>query len=81
MRNKKRARIKGNESTLTIAEWAKKLYLSNGHCFYCEKHIGFKGLVLEHTIPIAKGGGTTLRNCVPSCGDCNKKRWQQGVYA
>lgn len=73
--HKGRARKKGCEATLTTAQWIAKLRSSQGYCFYCHKYIGYQFLVLEHFIPIAKGGGTTLENCVPACQGCNSDRW------
>lgn len=80
-RNNKRARVKGNEATLTIAQWGKILRNSQGHCTYCQQHFGFDALVIEHRLPIAKGGGTTAENCVPACGYCNAERWIKGVVS
>jgi 5-methylcytosine-specific restriction endonuclease McrA len=75
IRQKKRARVKGNEATLTTAQWVKKLYDSQGYCHYCHKHIGYSALTLEHLIPVANGGGTTAENCVPACMACNWNSW------
>src|SRR6266704_461109 len=75
VRQKKRARVKGNEATLTTAQWVEKLRASQGYCHYCHTFIGFRALTLEHIIPIAKGGGTTAENCVPACMDCNWNSW------
>lgn len=71
---KRRARQKGNDANLTTAQWSRILYLSRGYCFYCRKHIGYSNLVMEHRIPIVKGGGTTIENVVPACSSCNSKK-------
>ncbi len=75
VRQKKRAGSKGCEATLTTAQWAAKLRLSQGCCYYCHKFIGYRMLSPEHMLPIAKGGGTTSDNCVPACMRCNLERW------
>jgi 5-methylcytosine-specific restriction endonuclease McrA len=31
-------------------------------------------LVLEHVVPIYRGGDTTLGNCVPACSVCNNAK-------
>lgn len=76
VRQKKRARVKGAEATLTTAQWIEKLRTSQGCCYYCRKFIGYRALTLEHLVPVAKGGGTTAENCVPACMDCNAKSWR-----
>lgn len=71
IRQKKRARIKGNKATLTTEQWSLTLRLSQGYCYYCHEHIGYKALAMEHRVPLAKGGGTTIENIVPACAFCN----------
>jgi 5-methylcytosine-specific restriction enzyme A len=31
-------------------------------------------LTMEHVIPIARGGKSDRKNCVPCCKDCNTKK-------
>jgi 5-methylcytosine-specific restriction endonuclease McrA len=78
-RNNKRARDKGNKAILTVAQWGKILKASKGHCFYCKKHFGYSLVVMEHRIPISKGGETSSKNCVVSCVSCNSKKWTNEV--
>jgi 5-methylcytosine-specific restriction endonuclease McrA len=73
-RQKTRARKNGCVASLTAAQWAKKLYMSRGYCYYCRKHIGYKELAMEHKIPVTKGGGTTIENVVPACSVCNRSK-------
>ena len=75
VRQKKRAKDKGAEATLTIAQWAQKLRISQGRCHYCNTYIGYRALTLEHLIPVSNGGGTTADNCVPACMGCNWNSW------
>ena len=75
IRHRKRAKIKGTDATLTLAEWIEKIRDSQGLCYYCNGPIGYNALTLEHLIPIAKGGGTTAENCVPACMTCNWEQW------
>lgn len=44
----------------------------NHRCRYC----GVMGveLVMEHVVPVALGGATTMRNMVASCVDCNTRK-------
>lgn len=75
MRHRKRAKSKGLDATLTLAQWTEKLHNSQGYCHYCHKSIGYRTLTLEHLVPVAKGGGTTADNCVPACITCNWEQW------
>ena len=63
-----RASQAGLPATLTLEEWLQTLADFNGLCAYCMTR-PFEHL--EHFIPIDAGGGTTVDNCVPSCGRCN----------
>jgi hypothetical protein len=42
----------------------------NYTCRYC----GEPGNVVDHVIPVAKGGGTSPENCVTACPKCNGKK-------
>lgn len=66
-----RARKAGTEATLTIAEWLGTLENFHYRCAYCQA--GPYELI-EHYIPISKGGGTTALNCVPACFRCNSQK-------
>ena len=67
-----RAEKEGLPATLTLEEWLQTLADFNGLCAYCLER-PFEHL--EHFIPIDAGGGTTVGNCIPSCGKCN---WSKG---
>jgi 5-methylcytosine-specific restriction endonuclease McrA len=58
---------------LTLAEWLQTLADFRGLCAYCQER---PFAHLEHFIPIDAGGGTTLDNCIPACGQCN---WSKGA--
>lgn len=40
-------------------------------CAYCKKKVTINTAVLEHKIPIVKGGSHTPANCTTSCAKCN----------
>jgi 5-methylcytosine-specific restriction endonuclease McrA len=48
---------------LILEQWLHLLEQSEGKCHYCH--------VLDHMIPIIRGGGTTLTNVVAACRKCN----------
>ncbi len=43
-------------------------------CAYCKKKVTINTAVLEHRIPIAKGGSHTPENCTTSCAKCNAEK-------
>ncbi len=63
-----RAREQRRPATLTAEQWMRTLSHYHRRCAYCEDG---PYEVLEHTVPLALGGGTTEENCVPACRACN----------
>lgn len=63
-----RAKAKCN---LTLRAWATTVEHYKGLCAYCGKR---EYRVIEHVLPIALGGGTTVDNCVPACEECNQRK-------
>jgi hypothetical protein len=66
--NNYRAAAEGLSFGLTATDWENIVADHEGRCAYCGKR---KRLVLEHVIPISRGGGTTIDNVVPACFGCN----------
>lgn len=69
-----RAKKAGAPATLTIAEWLHTLESFHHLCAYCQAK---PYEVMEHYMPIAKGGGTTAENCIPACAKCNAEKSYQ----
>lgn len=67
--NKRRAIKVGAVGLYTIDGWLQKLAYHGGRCYYC-KLIPRK-VVMEHRIPLSRGGTNWLANLVPSCTSCN----------
>jgi len=63
-----RAREHRRPATLTVEQWMRTLNRYEWRCAYCEDG---PYEALEHTLPLARGGGTTEENCVPACRACN----------
>ena len=60
---------------LREAVWEKrnsKDTLTNGKCFVCDEHLGFKNMQCGHIISYYLGGDTKLENLEPICGNCNQ---------
>lgn len=55
---------------LTVKQWRSVLLYFDNKCAYG----GHKYEALEHFVPITKGGGTIMGNCVPACLSCNTKK-------
>ena len=45
-----------------------------GVCYHCENKFPVNDLTMDHLIPIARGGVSDKKNCVPSCKECNTKK-------
>lgn len=69
-------------ATLTLRQWLATLDYFTWKCAYCQKQ---PHKIMEHFIPISMSdnypryynavvGGTTVKNCVPACYDCNGKK-------
>jgi 5-methylcytosine-specific restriction endonuclease McrA len=65
------ARKHGGQASLKVSEWLEKLRDTQGHCSYCQKDVGLTELVIEHVIPLSRGGDNTAENVVPACAACN----------
>ena len=78
-----RALNAGTESTLTYDEWHVILADHKHLCAYCGEE---RKLLVEHQLPLSRGGGNTAQNVVPACSACNSskgnrtvKEWREGV--
>lgn len=58
-------------TTLTASEWINTLQSFHFLCAYCQVK---PYAVLDHIMPVSKGGGTTKENCVPACVHCNGQK-------
>jgi len=67
--SKRRARRKNLPDDFSEEEWKHALEYFEHRCAYCGEECST--LVGEHFIPIARNGGTTRSNMVPSCPTCN----------
>ncbi len=54
---------------LSIQDWSDIRSAYHNRCAYCGN---YERLVIEHMVPVTRGGGTTPANIVPSCDRCNK---------
>ena len=48
--------------------------VGKGLCYHCEKKFKADELTMDHLIPIARGGKSDKKNCVPSCKECNTRK-------
>jgi len=69
--HKKKEKAKARE--LRMSQWWKQ-QLGRGICYHCEQKFKTEELTMDHLIPIARGGFSDKKNCVPSCKECNTKK-------
>lgn len=65
----RRAAVAGAECDLTVEQWRKWVKALGNRCVYCGSEM--RRALLEHVVPISRGGGTTANNVVPGCLPCN----------
>lgn len=58
---------------LRKSQWWKQ-QLGRGICYYCDNKFDKQLLTMDHVIPIARGGKSTKKNCVPACKECNSEK-------
>jgi 5-methylcytosine-specific restriction protein A len=64
---------KAKARELRQSQWWRQT-LGKGVCYHCEQRFPIGELTMDHLIPIARGGYSDKKNCVPSCKDCNTKK-------
>jgi 5-methylcytosine-specific restriction protein A len=69
--HKKREKEKARELRKSL--WWRQL-VGKGQCYHCEQKFCPDELTMDHLIPIARGGKSDKKNCVPSCKDCNTQK-------
>ncbi len=69
--HQKREKAKARE--LRQSQWWKQ-QLGKGTCYHCGQRFQPAELTMDHLVPIARGGKSDKKNCVPSCKDCNTKK-------
>lgn len=71
--NKRRAwRVGADDGTVTAAAWLGILKRFGRRCYYCNKPL--KRPVMEHKIPLCRGGLHSISNIVPACKPCNSRK-------
>lgn len=69
--HQKREKAKARE--LRQSQWWRQ-EVGKGVCYHCQERFKPEDLTMDHLIPIARGGKSTKKNCVPSCKTCNTKK-------
>lgn len=68
-------RIAGNpdNAEVTPRDIRRLIERFRGCCAYCGQVAD--PVHLDHVIPVARGGRTSIGNLVPACGSCNQSKW------
>lgn len=69
--HQKKEKAKARE--LRQSQWWKQ-QLGKGMCYHCGQRFPPSELTMEHLIPIARGGKSDRKNCVPACKECNTQK-------
>ena len=68
---KKREKAKARD--LRNSQWWRQ-EVGKGVCYHCQQKFLPAELTMDHLVPIARGGLSNKRNCVPSCKACNTEK-------
>lgn len=55
------------------------LFALDPYCAYCGTELNLYACVLEHVIPLSRGGLNSLSNIVLSCADCDESKGDASV--
>lgn len=64
----KRERSRARE--LRKSQWWKQ-QIGPGLCYHCGQKFPAQELTMDHLLPLARGGKSSKKNCVPCCKPCN----------
>src|SRR5687768_14667269 len=54
--------------------------MTYGKCWYCGSNLNpFSNFVVEHMIPLCRGGTDDIENLVPACSYCNQDKGTKTV--
>jgi 5-methylcytosine-specific restriction endonuclease McrA len=69
--------------TLSKRERLLVLQAASYRCAYCNTKLDFSSFCIDHIIPYAAGGSTSIRNSAAACFPCNilkGKRYEKPIY-
>lgn len=61
-------------ATHTPAEWHAIVVAAAGRCEYCGERTPGRQRVMEHRVPLSRGGSDGADNLAYSCGRCNRSK-------
>jgi len=70
-----RASQAGAEASLAAEDYVHLIEAWDKRCAYCNHAL--VTVLLEHMLPIARGGSSALDNVAPSCDSCNVRKGNQ----
>lgn len=66
----------GRNGTLTSKQWRDACEAFNNTCAYCGAETN---LTMEHVVPVASGGATSVDNIIPACQSCNSSKGKKDM--
>lgn len=69
----RRARLRGNGGTHTVADIERQYLAQKGRCYWCKAKVG-KSYHVDHVVPTILGGSNGPENLVISCPRCNQSK-------
>lgn len=61
-----------DKRALTASEWEILLHRQKHHCYWCRQRM--VNIVMDHVIPLSRGGQHVKENIVLACPGCNSRK-------
>lgn len=74
-----RKKEKAKAYELKKTQWWRQ-QIGPGLCYHCKQKFLSSELTMDHLIPIARGGKSSRKNCVPSCKKCNHQKTYKTTF-
>lgn len=50
-------------------------------CHYCGQRLTLLEVTLDHVVPLSNGGAKGIRNIVPACVNCNRRKADRSYHS
>lgn len=73
-RIKREVRMAGCENEQAVKDRVAEIKSADAHCHYCRCPLMGKNIVIDHVIPLSRGGLHEAHNLVGACHHCNSSK-------
>jgi 5-methylcytosine-specific restriction endonuclease McrA len=72
--SRRSARVNGAAGSWTVEQFYARCEFYGWRCYLCGDPLTLSSLVVEHRIPLSRGGSNWPANLAPSCRSCNSRK-------